>query len=146
MWQRKSLQKHNESCRAWSKANPDKDAEAKVAWKKANTDRVREQARKDRKKWQKRNPGKATAEARVRYLSKGKRTPKWADLRAIAKLYELASAMTRKTGESWNVDHIIPLHGRTVSGLHVLGNLRVIRRLENLTKSNKWDDDQARAA
>ena len=146
MKQQNNASIHNARCRDWARRHPDRDAEAKRMWKIANPDRVREQGRKDRKKWQKRNPGKATAESRARDLSKKKRTPKWADLESVAKLYELASTMTRKTGEPWHVDHIIPLHGRTVSGLHVHGNLRVVRRFENLTKSNKWDDEQARAA
>lgn len=46
-----------------------------------------------------------------------------------------------KTFKDFEVDHIIPLNGKTVSGLHVLGNLQVIRRSLNRSKGNKFDAD-----
>lgn len=60
-------------------------------------------------------------------------------MEAIAALYAKAALLTRTTGRSHVVDHIIPLKGRTVSGLHVESNLRVIERSENARKSNKWE-------
>jgi hypothetical protein len=59
-----------------------------------------------------------------------KATPLWADLDAIEKIYK-----QRKLGE--HVDHIIPLKGKNVSGLHVAENLRIIPASENLKKRNK---------
>ncbi len=38
----------------------------------------------------------------------------------------------------WHVDHIIPLHGEQVSGLHVWNNLSVIPAIQNLSKKNKY--------
>jgi 5-methylcytosine-specific restriction endonuclease McrA len=40
------------------------------------------------------------------------------------------------TGIEWHVDHIIPLKGEMVSGLHIYSNLRVIPKIENLRKGN----------
>jgi len=39
---------------------------------------------------------------------------------------------------SWHVDHIIPLNGKIVSGLHVIENIQVISGSENLLKNNKY--------
>lgn len=64
--------------------------------------------------------------------------PKWASLAAIVEIYETAIAKTEETGTPHEVDHIIPLQGRLVCGLHVEYNLRVVPRHENRSKSNNW--------
>lgn len=57
--------------------------------------------------------------------------PKWADAQAIENFY-------LKCPEGHHVDHIIPLAGTTVCGLHVLGNLQYLPIKDNLIKSNKY--------
>mgnify|MGYP006921349758 CR=1 FL=1 len=66
-------------------------------------------------------------------------TPPWADRDAIARLYHEAKAVSRRTGVRHHVDHVIPLQGATVTGLHVETNLRVIPARENHRKSNRFD-------
>lgn len=58
-------------------------------------------------------------------------TPKWADKRAIRYFYVSCP-------EGYHVDHIIPLHGKNVSGLHVLENLQYLPAQENLKKGNNY--------
>lgn len=55
----------------------------------------------------------------------------------ITAFYSEAIYLTHKTGIRHEVDHIIPLQGKNVRGLHVPWNLRVITRKENRRKGNK---------
>ena len=70
-------------------------------------------------------------------------TPKWLTAEQkleIRLLYRLAIELSRRTGVRHVVDHIVPLHGETVCGLHVPWNLQVITQDENLRKFNKLID------
>ena len=70
------------------------------------------------------------------------RTPKWLtqdDLFFIEEAYHLAKLRTELLGIPYHVDHILPLQGKTVSGLHVPANLQVIPATINLKKSNRHE-------
>jgi 5-methylcytosine-specific restriction endonuclease McrA len=64
--------------------------------------------------------------------------PAWADKKAIAAKYREAIAMEMTTGIAHHVDHIIPLAGAMVCGLHVVENLAVIPAGDNLRKGMKY--------
>lgn len=82
----------------------------------------------------------------LRKISLMQRTPAWLtkdDLWMIEQAYELASLRTKMLGFQWHVDHVIPLRGKQVSGLHVPTNLQVIPWIENQRKNNKFEVNYA---
>lgn len=77
---------------------------------------------------------------RRRQAAKMQRTPKWLtedDVWVMREAYKLARMRTKLFGFSWHVDHVLPLQGKTVSGLHVPTNLQIIPWLDNVKKHNK---------
>jgi len=70
------------------------------------------------------------------------RTPMWLtvdDHWVMQEAYALAALRTKVFGFVWHVDHIIPLQGDRVSGLHTPENLQVIPWRENIRKANTYD-------
>jgi len=72
------------------------------------------------------------AHSAKRRAAKLNATPKWADLEKIKTFY-------LKRPEGHHVDHIIPLQGEKICGLHVLENLQYLTAEENLKKGNRYD-------
>ena len=88
------------------------------------------------------NKGKINALCAARKKIIKQRTPKWLtefDRLKIRCMYQLAAMYTQENSESWHVDHVIPLQGAVVSGLHVPSNLRVICGVDNIKKKNKYE-------
>lgn len=83
--------------------------------------------------WQKDNRGKANSHSAKRRSKKLQATPPWSDLAAVQEFYT-------NCPPGMHVDHIIPLQGRKVSGLHLLDNLQYLTAFENLSKSNSFKD------
>ena len=86
------------------------------------------------------NKGKINALVAARKKVIRQRTPKWLskdDSWLIKEAYELATLRTKMFKFSWHVDHVIPLQGKTVTGLHVPTNLQVIPGVDNIRKKNK---------
>ena len=77
-----------------------------------------------------------------RRAAKLNRTPSWSsedDQLKIKDLYTQAKSLEKLHGVKYHVDHIIPLQGELVSGLHILSNLQVITAEENLSKGNTYN-------
>ena len=56
----------------------------------------------------------------------------------VQEAYDLCERREQLIGQKWYVDHVIPLCGKNVSGLHVWNNLAVIPASVNLSKNNKY--------
>jgi len=94
-----------------------------------------------KKKYKLNNPDKQAFHVAKRRALFLKRVPSWLtsdDLWMIKEAYNLAKLRTKLFDFQWHVDHIIPLQGKTVSGLHVPTNLRVVTWKENVSKANKF--------
>ncbi len=79
----------------------------------------------------------------MREADKLKRTPSWANKEEILKLYREAKVLSNTTGEKYHVDHIIPLKGKYVSGLHVENNLQVVKANINQQKYNYHESEES---
>lgn len=89
--------------------------------------------------WKQENKAKVISSNGKRRANLRNAVPKWLtedDLWMIEQAYELAQLRTRVFGFKWHVDHVIPLKGKNVCGLHTPCNLQVIPAKENLKKRN----------
>ena len=121
-------QDHKEKRRAYYQANNEKRRATKKAWRQAN----REKSYATGKAWALTHRGACCTAAARRRAAKLQRTCTWADLEAIKLIYA-----TALPGE--HVDHIVPLQGELVSGLHVDYNLQHLQGSDNCSKSNTFD-------
>lgn len=138
-WYKANLDKAKASNKAWKAANLTYNKLYSKAWYDANSDK----AKADAKLYREANPGKILAHNAKRRSAKLQRTPIWTDLEAIKQVYIdcIEINMAAKLAgcvETFVVDHIVPLQGVNVSGLHIVNNLQIITAKENSEKSNKF--------
>lgn len=96
--------------------------------------------RSDQALYRKRHPGKVNASTAKRDAAKKQRTPLWLTklhFDQIEVFYEASTALTKELGIDFEVDHIVPIQGKNVSGLHVPWNLQVITASDNASKRNR---------
>ena len=75
-------------------------------------------------------------------LFRSNATPTWLTPEQLYNMqctYKVAAQLSATSSEKWHVDHIVPIRGKDVCGLHVPWNLQVLPWKENIKKSNKHD-------
>ena len=138
------LQGQCKECRsARRKADYIRKRDSEVAtnskWRKSNPEKVKAIAKKHRQ-----SPHGAVAcntRNAVRRAAKLNATPTWLteeQHEQIKLLYAHAKECEMLTGDKYHVDHIVPLQGENVSGLHVPWNLQVLPADINIAKSNNY--------
>ena len=125
-------------CATRDLATRDHRLDKQKQWRDSLPEEKRAEYRAANADYYKNNPEKKRANTRTRQASQKQRTPAWADHAEIQALYKKAANLEAATGIQFHVDHIIPLQGKLVSGLHVASNLQVIPALDNLKKSNQF--------
>lgn len=143
VWQKNNIEKVRgyirKSCKKAYDCNPEKYREKSKAKRKNNPEAARAIVNKSYKKiYATRH---SQERSRLNSLSAARRaaTPSW--LTAIHKAqireyYEIAKAREMQTGVKYHVDHIVPINGIDVCGLHVPWNLQVLSASENCAKKN----------
>jgi len=137
-WREKTPEYQKQRNKIYKLQNADKVKQYLQNWRKKNAP-----TQKDYKKqWVEQNRGAKNASLMRRHAAKMQRMPNWLtddDHWFIKEIYDLATLRSTMTGVKWHVDHIVPLQGENVSGLHVPWNLQVIPATENMSKGNRFN-------
>lgn len=128
----------NTESNTWRRNNSDKAYEISKRWKAKNPEKVKSYV----KKYRLANLDKDAAKSALRRATKQRATPNWLSeeqKKEIISFYYLAKKLTKENNIAYHVDHIVPLNGTNICGLHVPWNLQVITAVENMKKGNKYD-------
>lgn len=137
---RENIETKRAAIRKWQNENRETVRQASRSWRLNNPDKQLLAGQN----WRKKHPYKNAALASKRANGKLKRTPPWLDEldhQLIQCYYAWSAHLTKTTGIPHEVDHIVPLQGKLVSGLHVPWNLQVLTEDENRLKWNRYEPE-----
>lgn len=119
-----------------NKIGQDSINERQNKWRKDNIEHCRAQDKKYRAKYYHKRLAN-NAKRRAQLLNAIPKNMTKEELKSIENLYRMAKRKSEVEGRQYHVDHIIPLKGKEVTGLHCLDNLQIILASDNIAKSNK---------
>lgn len=138
-YSKKRYADNSERIKAEVKAARDKLKAESPELLRERTRRYNATNKENRAKYAKENPGVMNAKTAKYLAGKKQRTPEWLSkeqLEQILLFYKEAARLTKVLNVPHEVDHIVPLQGRNVSGLHVPWNLQILTDIENQKKTN----------
>ena len=133
--------KNGEKLREYYRNTYYKNIEARRAAQRAYYAKNREENIARAKQWRANNPCRSNSHGAKRRSIMQQATPSWLThnmQQAILDIYAARNELSSITGVKHEVDHIVPLQGGTVCGLHVPWNLRVIPADENNRRPRIW--------
>lgn len=139
--QKKAYYKKNtEEKKQYNKLYQEKNREKLASYNRNLYQKQKAERLQSAKKYRKENSAKINALAMNRIARKKQATPKWMtkqDFADIAEFYKIAKELQWLSEEPLHVDHIIPLKGKNVCGLHIAANLQILPASMNIRKGNR---------
>jgi flagellum-specific peptidoglycan hydrolase FlgJ len=137
-WRTANKERKKEMDKVYRQANQEKIKINKAKWRAAN----RETYNARKREYNKKNRAMRNADWYRYQMQKTKAAPSWLtteQYNKIKQIYKQAKNLEKQTGVKHHVDHIIPLRGKHVCGLHVPENLQVLPASINISKGNKHE-------
>lgn len=131
-YRKEHAQAARDRANAYYAQHPERVRANVAEWKAANPERFKEHMRNRRI-----DPAANAERSRRRYASKRSRTPPWVMPQDFQPIYRRCKEVIAETGVEHHVDHVVPLQGKSVSGLHVPWNLQILPAVENFKKNNR---------
>ena len=131
--------KNPELIRAQEMASKLRHREKVLARKKRYRQENREKIAAYNKKYEKENRHITRLIVANKRVKRARATPFYCDRQKISDIYKAAKTLEDIHGIKYHVDHIVPINGKNVCGLHVSWNLQILTARENIRKSNNWN-------
>jgi len=132
---------NNAACRRWRITNAEYDQQRQLAWRQANPEYQARWAAANKEKinarkrvWARQNRAKLRRKELAQKFARRRACPPWAERAPLLAFY-------RACPPGFHVDHVIPLRGKLVCGLHCLDNLQYLPAQINLQKANRFSPE-----
>lgn len=136
-YKEKNKEWYNNYHKKYEKDNAERIYNRKATYYKNNKEYILSRT----KEYQRKNRAAYNAASKERTLLKNNRVPKWFNKEKVIEIYKECKRLKTETGIFYVVDHIVPLKGKNVSGLHTHENLRIVEYSINASKLHKWNPD-----